>query len=109
MTDEFPGDSVFDSLDEVSAFFEQGSVGYSATRTPGEYDGLELRTTQWQVQPLDVHTVASSFFADRDRFPEGTADFDNALLMRGIDHEWHGREPLHGQCCPAEAVAAATR
>jgi Uncharacterized conserved protein (COG2071) len=39
---------------------------------------------------------------DRALFPPGSAEFDCGLLMRGIDHEWHGRESL----C-AEAVAGA--
>jgi hypothetical protein len=29
-------------------------------------------------------------------FPAGSVELDCALLMRGIDHEWHGREPLYG-------------
>lgn len=31
---------------------------------------------------------------DRTRFPPGSVEFDSALLMRGIEHEWHGQEPL---------------
>jgi hypothetical protein len=27
-------------------------------------------------------------------FPPGSVQFDCALLMRGIDHEWLGRESL---------------
>jgi len=35
--------------------------------------------------------VESSFFEDRALFPPGSVEFDCALLMRGIEHEWHGR------------------
>lgn len=94
---DFPESSVFSSLEEASAFFEDGSLGYSATKNPGRFDGLELRCGSWSVQPLAVGQLRSSFFDDLDTFPEGTATFDHALLMRGIDHEWHGRTPL---CCP---------
>jgi len=71
-------------------------LGYSATRDAGRFDGLELRCRTWAVQPLAVEAVDSSYFGNRDKFPEGSAVFDCALLMRGIDHEWHTREDL---CC----------
>ncbi|HUG93321.1 MAG TPA: hypothetical protein VML55_20945, partial [Planctomycetaceae bacterium] len=93
-----PHSSVFGSLEEASAFFEAGSVGYSATRDPSRFDGLELRCTGWRIEPLAVEEVHSSFFDDQARFPKGTTEFDCALLMRGISHEWHRRAHL---CCPA--------
>jgi hypothetical protein len=91
---ELPRTSVFGSLREASDFFERGSLGYSATSCPGVFDGLELRSLAWHVQPLEVGRVESSFFGDRTLFPEGSVEFDCALLMRGIEHEWHGRESL---------------
>jgi hypothetical protein len=89
-----PGTSVFGSLAEASAFFERGSVGYSATAKPGEFDGLELRSFGWRVEPLAVDRAESSFFEDRTLFPVGSAELDCALLMRGIEHEWHGKDVL---------------
>jgi hypothetical protein len=89
-----PVDSLFASLDEVSNFFERGSLGYSATAKPGEFDGLELRTFNWSVQPLAVDRVVSSMFDEATRFPPGTIAFDNALLMQNVQHEWHGRNRL---------------
>lgn len=91
---DLPAGSVFGSLPEASDFFRRGSLGYSATRSPDTFDGLELRSFTWEVQPLAVGRVESSFFDDRALFPDGSAEFDCALLMRGIDHEWHGRESL---------------
>jgi hypothetical protein len=91
---ELPKGSTFGSLAEASAFFERGSVGYSATARPGEFDGLELRCRGWRVEPLAVERVESSVFDDRARFPSGSVAFDSALLMRGVEHEWHGRGPL---------------
>jgi len=58
-------------------------------------DGLELRTRTWEVEPLEVEQAYSSYFEGRIVFPEGSAVLDCALLMRGIDHEWHAREPLY--------------
>jgi hypothetical protein len=94
---ELPSGSIFGSLAAASTFFERGSLGYSATARPGEYDGLELRSFGWRVEPLAIERVESSFFDDRTRFPAGSVAFDCALLMRGIEHEWHGRERLRSE------------
>jgi hypothetical protein len=91
---DLPADSVFDSVEQASDFFERGSLGYSPAARPGEYDGMELRAFNWNVQPLGVDRVESSLFEDRRLFPQGSARFDSALLMRDIDHEWRLREPL---------------
>ncbi len=93
--DRLPATSAFGSVAEASAFFEAGSLGYSPSAEGGRLDGLELRTHGWHVRPLAVRQVESSFFEDRQRFPEGSVRFDSALLMRGLQHEWHAREPLY--------------
>jgi hypothetical protein len=43
---------------------------------------------------MAVDKVESSFFEDRALFPPGSVQFDCALVMRGIEHEWRGRERL---------------
>ena len=96
LSDGLPKDSIFTSIAQCSQFFEGGSLGYSPASSPDQFDGLELQTSNWKVQPLDVSRVQSSFFNDSKIFPEGSVAFDNALLMRGIDHEWHSRDQL---CC----------
>ena len=92
--ENLPPNSVFPSLKEASEFFEQGSLGYSVTKKVGQYDGLELRSFNWHMRPLEVKQVESSFFDNRELFPSGSVSFDCALLMQGIDHEWHGRDCL---------------
>jgi Uncharacterized conserved protein (COG2071) len=92
---ELPSTSVFRSLSEASRFFEKGSIGYSVTREPERLDGLELRTSFWQVEPLDVSNIYSSYFADVTKFPEGSVQFDHALIMRNIEHEWHSADDLY--------------
>ena len=67
-----------------------------ATPRPERFQGLELRCHTWQVEPLAVRFVESSYFDDRAIFPEGSVTFDCALLMRGIEHEWHGRGRMLG-------------
>ncbi len=93
-SDKLPESSVFRSLEEASTFFQRGSLGYSPTSDPARFQGLELRCINWQVQPLDVKEVRSSFFEDESLFPKGAIKFDSALLMRGIEHEWHGKSDL---------------
>jgi Uncharacterized conserved protein (COG2071) len=84
-----PPTSHFRSLEEASSFFERGSLGYSATRNQDRFDGLHLVTRGWHVEPLEVQHVQSSFFSDPSLFPPGSVEFDCALLMRNIDHEWN--------------------
>jgi hypothetical protein len=88
-TSEIPETSIFASLEEASEFFARGAVGYSATDDPNCCDGLELITSRWEVEPLEVQSLRSSFFEDKNLFPHGTVHFDCALLMRNIEHEWH--------------------
>ncbi len=93
--DQLPASSVFSSLEESSTFFQAGSLGYSATPDPSRFQGLELRCFNWRVEPLEVEQVRSCFFDDGSLFPQGSIEFDCALLMRGIEHEWHGQADLH--------------
>jgi hypothetical protein len=97
-SDRLPTSSVFANVAAASEFFASGSLGYSATQTAGRYEGLELRCRNWQVEPFKMDCAESSFFANEALFPRGSVEFDCALLMRGVHHEWHGREDL---CCGA--------
>jgi hypothetical protein len=90
-----PRDSIFTSLAEASAFFEAGSIGYSVTHDPNRLDGLNLKTEQWQVEPLEVRKLKSSYFSDETKFPPGSIEFDHALLMKNVAHEWHSAEDLY--------------
>lgn len=87
-TTEWNKDSIFESLNCASDFFEKGAVGYSPDKIGENYDGLELKTYEWKVKSLTVSDVRSSFFEDETVFPKGSVKFDNALLMKSIEHEW---------------------
>ncbi|MBA3481651.1 MAG: DUF2071 domain-containing protein [Pirellulales bacterium] len=100
-SDELPSSSIFQSAAEASAFFESGRLGYSDASTPSRYQGLELRCLNWSAEPLDVEAMHSNVFEDESLFPKGSIEFDCALLMRGIEHEWHGRSDL---CCDQSAT-----
>jgi hypothetical protein len=84
---DFDQQSIFQNLENASRFFEGGAVGYSPSGD--KFEGLRLSTVNWKVQPLTVSKVHSSFFEDESIFPKGSVQFDNALLMTEIDHEWH--------------------
>jgi hypothetical protein len=92
---QLPAHSIFASLEEASAFFEHGLLGYSVTNQAGKLDVLELRCQKWMVEPLRVSEVQSSFFDDQERFPAGTAELDCALVMRSIRHQWYVRQPFY--------------
>ena len=96
LADALNAESVFSTLEEASRFYESGSVGYSATRDVGRFDGLELRCRTWDMQALTVQSVHSSFFDDVRVFPAGSVTFDCALLMKNVEHVWHSCEDL---CC----------
>ena len=95
-TDGFVANSIFENLANASNFFEKGAIGYSPNGD--KYQGLKLRAYKWQVTPLEVINVQSSFFENENLFPKGSVQFDNALLMTQINHEWHSvRQKSH---CP---------
>lgn len=93
--DTLPPTSCFDSLLEASAFFEGGCLGYSVTGDASRLDGLLLRTLAWRLEALAVTEAHSSYFEDRSRFAAGAVQFDHALVMRDIPHEWHQAEDLY--------------
>jgi len=47
---------------------------------------MTLVTHKWEMKALEVSNVYSSFFEEAQRFPKGSIQFDNALLMTKIPH-----------------------
>lgn len=93
-TVEFPKNSVFQSLETSSAFFEAGSIGYSSRPNSSKLDGFSLKTKNWEVSPLIITDLQSAYFDNTDIFPNGSIKFDHALLMRDIAHEWHSEPEI---------------
>lgn len=85
---EFPRDSIFETLANASDFFAKGATGYSPNNKQ-TLDGLRLDTYTWELSPLRMMQVSSSFFENTTLFEKGTVQFDNALLMTKTAHEWH--------------------
>ena len=96
-TESFPADSVFGSLDEASAFFEAGCIGYSSRPDSCVLDGLLLKVTDWKVSPLEIKRAESGFYDDESFFPKGSIELDHALLMRDIPHEWHSEPEMQAE------------
>ena len=84
-----PETSLFSSLDEASKFFEPGSLGFSVTGGGKSLDGIVLKTEEWKVDAFAVDFVHSSFYDNETIFPKGSIEFDHALIMQNIAHEWH--------------------
>lgn len=95
LVSEFNKNSIFKTLENVSLFFENGSIGYSPNGN--KFEGLKLDAYNWQVKPLDVLKIKSSFFEDETLFPKGSIQFDNAILMENIEHEWKSLNSI--SCC----------
>ncbi len=49
---------------------------------------MKLKAYQWEVRPLEVKNIKSSYFENEEIFPKGSIKFDHALLMTNIEHEW---------------------
>jgi Uncharacterized conserved protein (COG2071) len=81
--------SVFKSFQEASGFFERGGCGFSCPLSGETVEGMELRTSQWSLSPLEVELKRTAFFSNPSRFPADSIEFDCGLLMRAIPHEWH--------------------
>jgi hypothetical protein len=105
VADALPPSSIFGSLQQASAFFQAGSLGYSATSDPAVFQGMELRCQRWEMTPLEIQSASSSYFDDLAVFPPGSITLDCALLMRGIAHQWHSQADL---CCEPQPALAVT-
>lgn len=82
------GSALFADVDAASRFFEHGAVGFSPRRTGTQLDAVELSTKAWRVEPCRVLSARSSWFEDRERFPDGAAAVDSALVMRKVPVVW---------------------
>lgn len=103
-TDRWTSTGLFTDLAQASGFFQRGAVGYSATADAHCLDGLELRTSAWRVEPVEVLGARSTYFDDPELFPAGTATLDCALLMRDVPVTWHPRAALATRARPTSPV-----
>jgi hypothetical protein len=88
ISDALPAGSIFGTLQEASEFFQSGSLGYSCTSDGNRLEALTLSVADWEVAPLKVQRVHSSYFSDEYLFPDGSVTFDHALIMRDLESRW---------------------
>ena len=62
----FNANSIFETLKNASDFFENGDLGFSPNKD--KFDGLRLKAYKWEVRPLEVRNVKSSFFENSQNF-----------------------------------------
>jgi len=86
---EWSSTPLFPTFDDVAEFFRRGDCGFSCSLHQDRLEGMRLKTLVWKMEPLAVDDVRAAFYADRARFPAGSAVLDGAVLMRGVPHEWH--------------------
>lgn len=58
--------SIFGTLENASKFFENGDLGYLPNKD--KFDGLRLKAYKWEVKPLEVSNVKSSFLKTKKFF-----------------------------------------
>lgn len=92
--------SVFDGVADASAFFRRAPVAYTPTSRPSVFEGMERRTTGWDIRPLGLEEIRSSYFQDPARFPPGSVSLDSAFLMTDLATTWHARPALGTDSAP---------
>lgn len=79
----------FATFGDASDFLRRGDCGFSCALNGERLEGMRLRTLRWLMTPLAASEVSSAFYENEEKFPRGSVEFDSALLMRGVPHEWH--------------------
>lgn len=102
---QLPASSCFKSLQED--FFRSGNSGSSLIEDTKSLGGIALEAKEWKIRPFHINRLSCSFFNDKRRFPEGSIEFDHALVMRDVAHAWHlepatSRAPRHPWLQPIE-------
>ena len=59
-TSNYDSNSIFEDIETASDFFKGGALGYSPSGN--QFEGLELRTKNWKVEPLNVSQNSFQFF-----------------------------------------------
>ena len=78
---------LFASLDDVSTFFRDASVGWSANRDR-PLEGVELASRRWMMTPVRLQHLRSGYFDDTHRFPPGSIQVDSAVIMHDLPVSW---------------------
>lgn len=74
--------SFFGSVEEASAFYRSGRIGWSLGHDGRTLEAVALAAEEWMVEGAQARSVHSSFF---DALPPGSADLDHVVVMRDLD------------------------
>ncbi|MFP6763443.1 MAG: DUF2071 domain-containing protein, partial [Planctomycetaceae bacterium] len=75
---------VFSSHSEASLYFQDDRIGYSPARKDREVEGLQLNCHTWETSILRID---ESFVREFSHW-SAEIEFDHALIMHGIVHDW---------------------
>jgi len=84
---------VFASHAEASRYFQDDRIGYSPARKDGQVEGLQLNCHTWKTSTL---SISESFVREFSNW-SSEIEFDHALIMHGIVHDW---SEVPRMCCP---------
>jgi hypothetical protein len=87
-TDKLPSTSVFSTIEELSEFFRGGADGYSPTKKGDCLQGMCLVTHTWNMTPLHIETLDTTFFTNTLQISRDSIKLDSVVIMRDISHEW---------------------
>jgi hypothetical protein len=91
--DELPKSSVFSTMEQITDFFRGGSEGYSPIRSGKCLQGMCLVTHTWNMTPLHVETIETTYFTNKLSLKG--IKVDSVVIMRDISHEWKSLSPMN--------------
>jgi hypothetical protein len=96
LTATLPEGSLFRDMDEATAFFESGALGWSEGSRGLE--GMSVEFEGWNLRPLKIHRAQASFFDDAQRFPAEKIALDSAFVMEHLPLRWRDAGMLEASC-----------
>jgi hypothetical protein len=100
VTEKLNTSVLFDTVDELSDFFQDGNIGFSPRNgTSAKLDAVRLSASTWDGVALEVEQFESTYFGPPN-LPAGSFEVDSAFLMRDIEHSWlQEKERTSTACC----------
>ncbi|OZB83559.1 MAG: hypothetical protein B7X41_10385 [Microbacterium sp. 14-71-5] len=74
--------SLFASVEEASAFYRAGRIGWSLGHDGVTLEAVALAAEEWAVEGARIRGVRSSFF---EALPDGAAELDHVVVMRDLE------------------------
>ncbi|MDP5170606.1 MAG: DUF2071 domain-containing protein [Bacteroidia bacterium] len=92
---KFPGESVFESLDNASDFFARERSVVAPRYQKSIFTSTHFLPLHWSIKPLHIHTLQTDFSQLENLFPKGMIFFDSGLIWPQMPCRWQkGHEIL---------------